>query len=310
MVRKRKIVKKPKKHVRFESPSTDLKSEVTQASELLDVDNSALSNNKSEDESVKADEDTSDQLIPMDVSLPSQYLVPNLDDSSINEETEVTELCTETEPPIHDSGKEMQSINSEAESLVDTKEFLEFVDTMDVVDTSKSDEFDTHGESVHNMTRQDDVDPKSESQFSSFMSYHEGESSSLDPGTDEMELSKSPMENSTERPDSGVVDQRDNSSHDGDVIAYESNDTSVPSIDISDPSNIHSQSQDVTDDEIVNPVVDVEIEPVRRSVRNRKQTQLFGNPWLYRITCTLTPRVLSDLLQHVPDISDSLTDEH
>ena len=33
------------------------------------------------------------------------------------------------------------------------------------------------------MTRQDDIDPKSESQFSSFMSYHEGESSSLDPGT-------------------------------------------------------------------------------------------------------------------------------
>ena len=295
--------------MRFESSDTDLKSEVTQSSELLDVDNFALSNNKSEDESVETDEHNSEQLIPMDVSLPSQYLVPNLDDSSINEETEVTELCTETEPTIHDSGKEMQSINSEAESLVDTKEFLEFVDTMDVVDTSKSDELDTHGESVHNVTRQDDVDPKSESQFSSFMSYHEGESSSLDPGTDEMELSKSSMENSTERPDSGTVDQRDNSSHDGDVIAYESNDTSVPSIDISDPSEIHSQSQDVTDNEIVNPV-DVEIEPVRRSARDRKQTQLFGNPWLYRITCTLTPRVLSDLLQHIPDISDSLTDKH
>ena len=301
---------KSKKHVRFESSNTDLKSEVTQTPELLfqDVDNSALSSNKSDSESVQADEGSSDKLIPMDVSLPSQYLVPNLDDSSINEETEVTELCTEIEPTIDDHGEEMQSINSEAESLVDTKEFLEFVDTMDVVDTSKSDESDIHGESVHDVTRQDDVDPKSESQFSSFMSYHEGESSSLDPGTDEMELSKSPMEDSTERPDSGVVDQKDISSHDGDVIAYESNDTSVPSIDISDPSNIHSQSQDVTEDEVVNPVVDVEIEPVRRSARERKQTQLFGNPWLYRITCTLTPRVLSDLLQHVPDMNDSLTD--
>ena len=303
---------KPKKHVRFESSDTDLKSDVTKTPELLfqDVDNSTLSSNKSDSVSVKADEDSSDKLIPMDGSLPSQYLVPNLDDSSINEETEVTELCTEIEPTIHDSGKEMQSINSEAESLVDTKEFLEFVDTMDVVDTSKADESDTHGESVHDVTRQDDIDPKSESQFSSFMSYHEGESSSLDPGTDEMELSKSPMEDSTERPNSGVVDQRDINSHDGDVIAYESNDTSVPSIDISDPSNIHSQSQEVTDDETVNPVVDVEIEPVRRSARERKQTQLFGNPWLYRITCTLTPRVLSDLLQHVPDISDSLTDKN
>ena len=308
--KKKEDSRKPKKHVRFESSDTDLKSDVTQTPELLpqDVENSALSSNKSDTVSLKADEDSSDKLIPMDVSLPSQYLVPNLDDSSINEETEVAELCTEMEPTSDDNGKEVQSINSEAESLVDTKEFLEFVDTMDVVDTSKADESDTHGESVHDVTRQDDIDPKSESQFSSFMSYHEGGSSSLDPGTNEKELSKSPMEDSTERHDSGVVDQRDINSHDGDLIAYESNDTSVPSIDISDPSNIHSQSQDVTDDETVNPVVDVEIEPVRRSARERKQTQLFGNPWLYRITCTLTPRVLSDLLQHVPDINDSLTD--
>ena len=73
--------------MRFESSDTDLKSDVTQTPELLsqDVDNSALSSNKS-------DNDSSDKLIPMDVSLPSQYLVPNLDDSSINEETEVTEL--------------------------------------------------------------------------------------------------------------------------------------------------------------------------------------------------------------------------
>ena len=283
---------KPKKHVKFESSDTDLKSDGIQAPELLyqDVDNSALSSNKSDSESVKANEGSSDKLIPMDVSLPSQYLVPNLDDT------------------IDDQGKEMQSINSEAESLVDTKEFLEFVDTMDAEDTSNVDESDTHGESVHDVTRQDDLDPKSESQFSSFMSYHEGESSSLDPGTDEMELSKSPIEDSTERSDSGVVDQKDVSSHDGDVIAYESNDTSVPSIDISDTNNMHSQSQDVADDEMVNPVVDVEIEPVRRSARERKQTQLFGNPWLYRITCTLTPRVLSDLLQHIPDMNDSLTD--
>ena len=188
--KKKEDSRKPKKHVRFESSDTDLKSDVTQAPELLsqDVDNSALSSNKSDNVSLKADEDSSDKLIPMDVSLPSQYLVPNLDDSYINEETEVTELCTEIEPTIDDNGKEMQSINSEAESLVNTKEFLEFVDTMDVVDTSEADESDTQGESVHDMIRQDDVDPKSESQFSSFMSYHEGELSSLDPGTDEKEL--------------------------------------------------------------------------------------------------------------------------
>ena len=58
----------------------------------------------------------------------------------------------------------------------------------------------------------------------------------------------------------------------------------------------------------MNPTLDVEVEPVRRSARQRKQTQLFGNPWLYRITYNLTPRVFSDLLQHVPDTKDSLTD--
>ena len=64
----------------------------------------------------------------------------------------------------------------------------------------------------------------------------------------------------------------------------------------------------MTDDASVNPDVNVEVEPVRRSARQRKQIQFFGNPWLYRITYNLTPRVLSDLLQHVPDTKDSLTD--
>ena len=43
-------------------------------------------------------------------------------------------------------------------------------------------------ELAHDVIRQDVVDPRSESQFSSFMSYHEGESSSMDPGTDGKEL--------------------------------------------------------------------------------------------------------------------------
>ena len=253
-------------------------------------------------------ENTGDEVIPEDISLPSQFLLPNLEESSSDEETGVTELHTEVELTEHDSGKEMQSINSEAESLVDTKELLEFIDTMDVRDASKVDESETQEESVHDVTRQDDIDPKSESQFSSFLSYHEGESSSLDPGTIEKELSKSPIEDSTKRHDSGVVDQGDINSHDGDMIAYESNNTSIPSIDISDYSDIDSQSKELTEDKSVNPTVDVDAEPVRRSARERKQTQFFGNPWLYRITYNLTPRVLSDLLQHVPDIRDSLTD--
>ena len=183
---------------------------------------SNITDSKVKSESVVKDttsdlETTSDDVIPEDISLPSQYLLPNLDDSSSNEETEVTELYTEVEPTINDSGKEMQSINSEADSLVDTKELLEFIDTMDIRDASKVNESDTQEES-------------------------------------------------------------------------------------------DSQSKDMTDDASVNPIVNVEVEPVRRSARERKQTQFFGNPWLYRITYNLTPRVLSDLLQHVPDTKDSLTD--
>ena len=158
------------------------------------------------------------------------------------------------------------------------------------------------------MTRQDDVDPKSESQFSSVMSYHEGESSSLDPGTIGKELSKSPIEDSTKRHDSGVANQGDINSHDSDMVAYESNNTSVPSIDISNHNDVDSQLNGMTEDNVANPTLDVEVVPVRRSARERKQTQFFGNPWLYRITYNLTPRVLSDSLQHVPDIRVSLVD--
>ena len=282
------------KHVEFDShvgifSSPEVQSNIT--------DSKMRSKSVVEDATVDV-ETTSDDVIPEDISLPSQFLLPNLDDSSSNEETEVTELYTEVEPTINDSGKEMQSINSEADSLVDTKELLEFIDTMDVRDASKVTDSDTQEESVHDVTRQDVIDPKSESQFSSFMSYHEGESSSLDPGTNGQELSKSPIEDSTKRHDSGVVDQGDINSHDSDMIAYESNNTSVPSIDISDHSNMDSQSRDMTDDTSVKPIVDVEVEPVRRSARQRKQTQFYGNPWLYRIACNLTPWGLSDLLQH------------
>ena len=217
-------------------------------------------------------ESTGDVVIPEDVSLPSQFLLPNLDDSSSNEETGITELHTEVEPTDNDNGKEMQSIDSEAESLVDTNELLEFIDTMDVRDASKVNESDTQEESDHDVTRQDDVDPRSESQFSSFMSYHEGESSSLDPGTNGEELSKSPIEESTKRNDSGVVDQGDINSHDSDMIAYESNNTSIPSVDISDHSNVESQSEEIAENTSVNPTLDVEVEPVRRSAWQKKQT--------------------------------------
>ena len=253
-------------------------------------------------------ENTGDEVIPEDISLPSQFLLPNLDYSSSDEETRITELNTEVELTGHDNGKEMQSINSEADSLVDTKELLEFIDTMDVGDTSNIDESVSQKESDHIVTRQDEVDPKCESQFSSFMSYHEGESSSLDPSTNRKELSKSPIEDSTKRHDSGVGNQGDINSHDSDMVAYESNESSTPSIDISFPNDVDSQSNEIAEDNSVNPTLDVEVVPLRGSARERKQTQLFGNPWLYRIPYNLTPRMLSDLLHHAPDTKDSLVD--
>ena len=301
--------KKPHRHVQFESPDTQLHSvdEGTPESLPIEGQSSTLSPNQSDIVSKQSIEDSGDEFIPMDISLPSKYLLPNLDDSSIEEDTKVTTLTTEAD--IHDTDQtaEMSLVDSEADSLVDTRELLEFIDTMDVSDTSKVSEPTTHEELAHDETGQDIVDPKSESQFSSFMSYHEGESSSMDPGTDGKELSKSPIEESTMRDASGVVDQGDINSHDIDVIAYEPNSTSIPSIDISDNS-AESQSTSQTEDPAVNPFVQVETEPLRRSARERKQTQFYGSPLLYRITYNLTPRVVSDLLHHVPDIQDSLID--
>ena len=93
------------------------------------------------------------------------------------------------------------------------------------------------------------------------------------------------------------------------MIAYESNETNSPSIEVSSPIDSVPKSEIVTEDDSVKPTMGVEVVPLRRSARDRKQTQLFGNPWLYRITYNLTPRVLSGLLHHVPDTMESLTDK-
>ena len=297
--------KKPQKHVQFESPDTQLQSvdEGTLESLPIEVQNSTLSPNQTDIVSMQSIEDSSDEFIPMDISLPSKYLLPNLDDSSIEEDTKVTTLTTEADVHDTDHTTEMSLVDSEADSLVDTRELLEFIDTMDVSDTSKVSEPTTQEELAHDETGQDIVDPKSESQFSSFMSYHEGESSSMDPGTDGKELSKSPIEESTKRDASGVVDQGDINSHDIDVIAYEPNSTSIPSIDISDKS-VESQSSSQTEDPAVNPFVQVETEPLRRSARDRKQT-LFVNDYLCH-SCG----VILTLKSNGCDISNIITDNN
>ena len=88
-----------------------------------------------------------------------------------------------------------------------------------------------------------------------------------------------------------------------------SNEISSPSMEVSSSINSVPNSEIITGDDSVEPTIEVEVVPLRRSARDRKQTQLFGNPLLYRITCNLTPRVLSELFCHVPDTMESLTDK-
>ena len=247
------------------------------------------------------------------MSLPSQFLLPNLDEASCDEETEITELNTEAE--IHDTNQEeeMLSVNSEASSLVNTNELLEFIDTMDMDGSENTKQSETTIESEQivdsdiDPKEQTSVDPKSESQFSSFMSYHEGESSSMDSSTEERESSKSPMEDSTQKNDSGADDHEDISSHDNDMIAYETKESSSPSIEISSSTNPITDVEIVAEDNETEPAIEVEAMEPRRSDRSRKQTKLFGNPLLYRVTYHLTPRLI---LQHLSDTMETLKERY
>ena len=260
-------------------------------------------------------EGSSDKIIPEDISLPSQFLLPNIDDSSSDEEKEIIEFKTEAEINVTDNEEEMPSINSEASSLVNTNEFLEFMDTieMDKAENMKQSEITEVSEQtgileVENPTEQTSVGPKLESQFNSFMSYHEGDSSSMDPSTEEMELSKSPEGESTEKNDSGANGQEDISSHDTDIIAYDAKESISPSIEVS--SDPVTEIEEVTEVSESEPATEVEVMEPRRSGRSRKQTQLFGNPLLYRVTYHLTPRFVPDLLQHLSESMETLQEEY
>ena len=235
---------------------------------------------------------TSEHLVSDDIDLPSQYLVTHSDDSSTKEDTTITELNVDSQVNKSNSEDDLPFIDFKIDSLVDTNEFLEFVDTLDTGEQTTG------------------TEPKSvtESQFSSVMSYHEGDSTPLrDPSTDSQELSKSLGTESTEELASGTVDHKDNSSHDIDTFASDTeesglqsiqNDSSVQPID----SNV---SQSVVEDEPEN-VISVEIAEPRRSGRARKQTALYGNPLLYTITCKLTPRFVPVFFNKMSETLESL----
>ena len=317
--------KSKEKHVEFESQpdifsDKCLESDTVIApgskleeSEIAITSDNVSNNVSAESTSQPSSEESSDKVIPEDISLPSQFLLPTLDDSSSEEETEITELKTEAE--LHDvDNEEMPLVDSEASSLVNTNELLEFIDTIDMskADSTKQFEITVNSEqgstSEHPM-EQTYVDPKSESQFSSFMSYHEGESSSLDPSTMEQELSKS-IEESTQKIDSGTDDQVDISSHDEDIIAYETKESSSPSVEISSSTTSVTENEKVTEVNESESTIAVEVMEPRRSGTNKKQTQFFGNPLLYRVTYHLTPRFVPELLQHLSETMETLQNKY
>ena len=233
---------------------------------------------------------TSEHLIPDDVNLSSQYLVTHSDDSSDKEDTTTTELNIDLQVNKSNTEDDLPFIDSKIDSLVDTNEFLEFVDTLDDREQTTA------------------IEPKSvtESQFSSVMSYHEGDSTPLmDPSTDSQELSKSLDVESTEELASGTVNQEDGSSHDIDVFASDTEQSSSQSV--PDDSSVQNSIivPSVEEDESEN-VISVEIAEPRRSGRARKQTALYGNPLLYTITCKLTPRFVPVFFNKMSETLESL----
>ena len=233
---------------------------------------------------------TSAHLVPDDVNLSSQYLVTQSDDSSDKEDTTTTELNIDSQVNKSNTEDDLPFIDSKIDSLVDTNEFLEFVETLDDREQTTA------------------IEPKSvtESQFSSVMSYHEGDSTPLmDPSTDSQELSKSLDVESTEELASGTINQEDDSSHDIDVFASDTEKSSSQSV--PDGSSVQNSIivPSVEEDESEN-VISVEIAEPRRSGRARKQTALYGNPLLYTITCKLTPRFVPVFFNKMSETLESL----
>ena len=291
------------KSVRFQSKLPKVgfeneKSDVSQAT-LSSIDTVDIDSHIPPMESVPDNESgsndstgTGEHLVPDDIDLPSQYLVTHSDNSSTKEDTTITELHVDSQVNKSNSEDDLPFIDSKIDSLVDTNEFLEFVDTLDAGEQTTC------------------IEPKSvtESQFSSVMSCHEGDSTPLlDPSTDSQELSKSLHAESAGELASGTVDHEDSSSHDIDVFASDTEESSLQSIqnDSSVQPTDSNVTQSVVEDEPEN-VISVEVAEPRRSGRTRKQTALYGNPLLYTITCKLTPRFVPAFFNKMSETLESL----
>ena len=283
--------------VGFEGEKSDVSQAVPSSIEEVDTDShtppmESISQVPDNESGFDSSTGTGEHLIPDDIDLPSHYLVTHSDESSIKEDTTITELNVDSKVNKSNSEDDLPFIDSRIDSLVDTNEFLEFVDTLDTGEQTTG------------------IEPKrvTESQFSSVMSYHEGDSTPLmDPSTDSQELSKSLDAESTGELASGTIDHKDNSSHDIDMFASGTEESSSQSIqnDSSDQPTDSNITQSIVEDEPEN-VISVEITEPRRSGRARKQTALYGNPLLYTITCKLTPRFVPGFFNKMSETLESL----
>ena len=79
-----------------------------------------------------------------------------------------------------------------------------------------------------------------------------------------------------------------------------------PSIEISSSMTPVTEINEVAEVNESEPAIEVEIMEPRRFGRSRKQTKLFGNPLLYRVTYHLTPRFVPDFLQHLSETMETL----
>ena len=93
------------------------------------------------------------------------------------------------------------------------------------------------------------------------------------------------------------------------MIAYESKESDSSSTDISS-TNLVADVEIVTEDTMSEPTIEVEVMEPRRSVRDTKWMNFFGNPLLYRITYDLTPRLIPELLQHLSDTMETLKEKY
>ena len=288
--------------------------------ELVDFNTKGASQGKSQDEIVKVKpKPKKGKHVECESQLEFSPDMCFESDSVVSPDLKVEESEVAVSPDnMSTDNHSHPSLDSEASSLVNTNELLEFIDIMDMDEPESTKQSEVRADSEQTSTseisenpiEQTYVDPKSESQFSSFMSYHEGESSSLDQGTTEQEVSKSPIEESTEKNDSGANNQVDVISHDEDIIAYETKESSSPSIEISSSTTPITGNEKVTEFDESEPAIEVEVMEPRRSSRSKKQTQLFGNPLLYRVTYHLTPWFVPNLLQHLSETMETLQNRY